>query len=248
MLSRVNLFIRSLVFFIYSTIAITIYSIIVVCSFPFPLRYRYALIRYFCYVYINVLRVICGINYVVEGLENIPKDRCGIVLCKHQSAWETFFMPIIFNEPAVIIKRELLWVPFFGWGLAAAEPIAINRSEKSGAMQQVITKGRKCLEEGRWVLVFPEGTRVPAGKVGHYKLGGARLAAATGYPVIPVAHNAGRVWPRRGFIKKPGTVTVVVGPMMETEGRTPEDILDSAKRWIESTVLRIDGLVKKPTG
>jgi 1-acyl-sn-glycerol-3-phosphate acyltransferase len=132
--------------------------------------------------------------------------------------------------------------------LAAAEPIAINRGNKSSAMQQVIAKGRACLEAGRWVLIFPEGTRVPYGKVGHYKLGGARLASATGFPVLPVAHNAGLVWPRRSFIKRPGTVHVVIGPLMESKGRTAEEILDSAKGWIERTMLRIDSLVKKPAG
>lgn len=223
-----------------------LYSLVIVCAYPFPLHYRYALIRYFSYAYIHVLKFVCHIDYVVEGLENLPKDRCGIVLCKHQSAWETFFLPILFYEPAVIIKRELLWIPFFGWGLAASEPIAIDRRNKSSAMQQVINKGRKCLEQGRWVLIFPEGTRVPYGEVGHYKLGGPRLAAATGYPVVPVAHNAGLVWPRRKFIKQPGTVHIIIGPMIESEGRTPEEILNRTKGWIESTMLRIDSLVKKP--
>jgi 1-acyl-sn-glycerol-3-phosphate acyltransferase len=214
-----------------------------VCAFVLPLRYRHALIRGFLRVYIWVLAKVCHITYKVEGLENIPKHGCAVVLSKHQSTWETFFLPLIFHDPAVIIKRELLWMPFFGWGLASTDPIAINRSDKSSAMQQLITKGKKCLDDGRWVIVFPEGTRVPSGHVGHYKLGGPRLASATGYPVIPVAVNSGRFWPRRRFIKQPGTVHVVIGPVIQSQGRTPAEILDLAKTWIETTVTRLDRLV-----
>ncbi|RDI38380.1 lysophospholipid acyltransferase family protein [Aquicella lusitana] len=237
--STFNLFIRSLIFSIYSVSTIMLYSFVCVLSLPFPLRYRHGLIRNYLRLYIYVLKKICHIDYQVEGLEHIPKDRNGIILSKHQSTWETFFLPIIFHDPAIILKRELLWLPFFGWGLAASDPIAINRSSKSNAMQQIIAKGKKCLDEGRWILVFPEGTRVPPGVVGNYKLGGARLAAATGYPVIPVAHNAGKFWPRRKFIKQPGTVRVVIGPLIESKGRTAEEILKLAKQWIEETVMRI---------
>lgn len=245
--SKLNLFIRSLIFSIYSTLAIVLYSFVCLCSLLFPLRYRHVLIRGFMRLYFYMLKVICHIDYTVEGLENIPSDRTGVILSKHQSTWETFFLPLIFHDPAVILKRELLWIPFFGWGLAASEPIAINRNDKSSAMQQVIVKGKQCLQNGRWVLVFPEGTRTPIGTVGHYKLGGARLAVETGYPVIPVAHNAGRYWPRRRFIKQPGTVRVVIGPLIETKGQTPEEVLELAKDWIERTVTRIDSLVHKPT-
>jgi 1-acyl-sn-glycerol-3-phosphate acyltransferase len=195
-----------------------------------------------------MLEKVCHITYSVEGLENIPTDRTWVVLSKHQSTWETFFLPLIFHDPAVILKRELLWLPFFGWGLAASDPIAIDRTNKTKAMQQVIEKGKKRLEAGRWVIVFPEGTRVAPGAVGHYRLGGPRLAVATGFPVIPVAHNAGYAWPRRKFIKRPGVIRVVIGPAIESNGRTAEEVLALAKDWIETTMLRIDGLVNKSTG
>lgn len=252
-LRKINLFLRSLLFVTYSCVTITLYSFVCVAMWPFPLRYRHAFIRSFLAMTIYLLKKICYINYTIEGLENIPNDRVGIVLCKHQSTWETFFLPLLFHDPAVIIKRELLWVPFFGWGLAVTDPISINRSAKSSAMQQIITKGKKCLQEGRWVIVFPEGTRTAPGMVGHYKLGGARLATATQYPVIPIAHNAGRCWPRRGFIKKPGTIRVVIGPLIETKGRSADEVLQLAKSWIEETMTRIDtppfvsGFVDKPT-
>ena len=243
--SSVNLFIRSLIFFIYSLTSIMLYSFVCVFSWPLPVRYRSSVIRAFMRVYVFMLKLICHINYEIEGLENIPTDRTGIILSKHQSTWETFFLPIIFHDPAVIVKRELLWIPFFGWALAVSNPISINRSNKSTAMQQIIVKGSKRLKAGRWVLVFPEGTRVPYGKVGHYKLGGARLAVATGYPVIPVAHNAGRFWPRGQFIKHPGTVRVVIGPLIDSQGRSAQEVLDLAKDWIEGTVRRIDGFIDK---
>lgn len=245
--SQLNLFIRSLIFSVYSLTSMVLYSFICLLTIVLPLHKRFEIISHYLRAYFWVLSKVCHINYVVEGLDNIPKDRAGIILSKHQSTWETFFLPIIFNNPAIILKRQLLWIPFFGWGLAVVEPIAINRSNKSSAMQQIITKGKKCLERGRSILVFPEGTRVAIGQVGHYRLGGPRLAAATGYPIIPVAHNAGLFWPRRKFIKKPGTVQVVIGPAIESQGRTPEELLELTKQWIESTMLRIDGLVDKST-
>lgn len=239
-LHRANLFFRSLAFSIFMSTGIALYSFICVLSLVLPLRIRYAMVAFWTRVNIQVLKLTCNIDYTVEGAENIPQDRAGIVLSKHQSTWETFFLPSYFREAAIIIKRELYWVPFFGWGLLAVEPIAINRSDKSSAMEQVIKKGRACLAKGRWVLLFPEGTRVAPGKVGNYRLGGARLAVATDAPIIPVAHNAGRFWPRRKFIKKPGTVRVVFGAPIETKGRTPEDVLAEVKDWIETTMLRID--------
>ncbi len=246
MLQQINLFLRSLIFSVCSIITIIMASTMCLLMLPFTLSYRHAVVRQFLRFYMVLLNIICRIKYDVTGLENIPKQRFGIVLSKHSSAWETFFLPIIFHEPAVIAKRELLWVPFYGWGLAAADPILINRKDKVSAMQQIITKGKKCLESGRWILVFPEGTRVPVGQVGKYHLGGARLAAATEAPVIPVAHNAGYFWPRRSFIKQPGTIKVVIGPMIETKGRTPDEIMSLTKDWIEGTVTRIGGLVDKP--
>lgn len=241
--SQFILFLRSLVFSIYSLSTIMIYSFVCLASLVLPLRYRHALIRGYLWIYLIVLKKICHIDYRVEGLENIPKDQNGIIMCKHQSTWETFFLPLYFHMPAAIAKRELAWVPFFGWGLAVSSPIFINRNDKKSSMQQIIEKGKKFLDMGRWIMVFPEGTRVPYGKVGHYKMGGARLAAATGYPILPVAHNAGKFWPRRKFIKQPGTITVVIGPLIQSKNRGPEEILKETKDWIESTMVRIGGLV-----
>ncbi len=241
-LHRINLFVRSLLFSIMMALSTILYSFVCILAMPFPFRYRYAMIMFFTSGILKLLKIICRVDYRVEGLENIPLDRNGVVLSKHQSTWETFYLPTIFHHSAIILKRELLWVPFFGWGLGLVDPIAIDRSKKSSAMEQIIKQGQACLEAGRWILVFPEGTRIPYGKVGHYKSGGARLAIATGYPVIPVAHNAGRFWPKKGFIKKPGTVQIVIGPLIETKNKTADQVLTEVKEWIEGTVKKLNSL------
>jgi 1-acyl-sn-glycerol-3-phosphate acyltransferase len=239
LLSQIDQFIRSLIFSIIMIVATVFYSLLSILAKPLPFRYRHAMIMAWILFIVATLKLVCRVNYHVEGLENIPKDRVGIILSKHQSMWETFFLPPLFQQTAIILKQELLWVPFFGWGLAITDPIAINRKDPGSAMEQIIIKGKKYLAEGRWILVFPEGTRIPAGEVGKYRSGGARLATATGHPVLPVAHNAGYYWPKRKFLKKPGTIQVVLGPLIETKGRNPEEVMAEAKEWIETTVKRI---------
>ena len=234
------LFIRSLLYETILPIYALFYSLICVAAWPLPLKQRYAVVAFWPRSMVFLLRWLCGVRYTVEGQENIPKDKTGIVMSKHQSTWETFYLPSLFGDVAVILKRELKWIPFFGWGVAVTKPIAINRQDKSSAMNQVILQGKECIAEGRWILVFPEGTRVRAGTVGNYRLGGARLAVATGSDVLPIAHNAGRFWPRRKLIKRPGTIKVVIGPMIPTAGKTPEQVLEETKTWIETTMLRID--------
>lgn len=238
-------YIRSIILLIITTLLIPPYGIMVMCAIVLPVRYRHALIRSYLHIYLFLLKYICHLDYVIEGKENIPTGKNGIIFAKHQSTWETFFLPTLFHNPAIILKKELLYVPFFGWGLAAADPIAINRSRKHNAMQQIIVKGTRCLRHGRWVLIFPEGTRTPYGTAGHYKLGGARLAAKSGYFVLPVAHDAGYFWPRRTLIKRRGTIRIVIGPPIETHDKTPEDIMNMAKDWIETTMIRIDRLIDK---
>ncbi|HSW94078.1 MAG TPA: lysophospholipid acyltransferase family protein [Gammaproteobacteria bacterium] len=239
-LYQANLFIRSLIFSILMALSIFFFSFSCLLILPLPFKTRYAMIAGFTGYLLFLLRIICRIDYRVQGLENISANQPGIILSKHQSTWETFYLPTIFPEVTIILKRELQWVPFFGWGILAIDPIAINRSKKSGAMEQIITQGKTCLDAGRWILVFPEGTRIPYGKVGHYKAGGARLAVETGYPIIPVAHNAGRFWPKRGFIKKPGTVQIIIGPLIETKNRAADEVLLQAKNWIEGTIRQIE--------
>ena len=233
-LNQINLFIRSCLFSISMMSFTIVYSFLCLLAKPLSFSFRYNMIMFWTSTIVALLKKLCRVDYIVEGLDNIPQDRVGVVLSKHQSSWETFYLPTIFHQSAIILKRELLWVPFFGWGLANVDPIAINRKAPSSAMEQIIKQGRACIKEGRWILVFPEGTRTLPGQIGRYHLGGARLAVAAEAPVIPVAHNAGVYWPKRRFLKKPGTIRVIIGPIIETKDRTPEDVMTEAKNWNEN--------------
>ena len=236
---KFSMLIRSAIYFVIAPVFTMVYSLICVLAYPLPLRYSFRVVMGWSRSMVWLLKVICCIDYEVRGQEHIKQDRNGIIMSKHQSAWETFYIPPQFNETAIILKRELFWVPFFGWGMAACHPIAINRNDKSSAMAQIIQQGKKCLERGRWVLVFPEGTRIAPGQTGKYRLGGARLAVESGYPILPVAHNAGHFWSRRKFTKTPGTIQLVYGPMIESKGRTAEEVLELTKNLIETTILTL---------
>ncbi|UCE90511.1 MAG: 1-acyl-sn-glycerol-3-phosphate acyltransferase [Pseudomonadota bacterium] len=207
-------------------------SMMIVVFALLPFHTRYSLSRTYARFNLWALRVLCGIHYQVQGAENIPGGPA-IVLSKHQSTWETLALQVLFPPQVYVLKRELLRVPFFGWGLALLKPISINRGAGRKAVEQVVDQGTARLRDGLWVIVFPEGTRIPAGQQGRYKLGGAVLAAASGYPVVPVAHNSGLFWPRRQFLKRPGTIQVVIGSPIESTGREAADILKEAETWIE---------------
>lgn len=177
-------------------------------------------------------RWLLGIRYRVEGRENLPPGPA-VILSKHQSAWETIAYQALFPPLCYVLKRELLRIPFFGWGLALTRPIAIDRSAGREALRQVEEEGRARLAEGLWVVIFPEGRRMPPGTKGAYHIGGAWLAARAGVPVVPVAHNAGRLWGKNAFIKRPGLVSVRIGPAISTAGRKPAQINAEAEAWIE---------------
>lgn len=185
------------------------------------------------------LKVCCRIDFRIQGLENLP-DKPSVVISNHQSAWETIIFQKIFPAQSYLLKRELLWIPFFGWGLAANEPIAIDRSKKTKALQELITQGKERLAKGRWVIIFPEGTRMPVGQPGSFQAGGAFIASKAEVPLVPVAHNAGVFWSKKkSFFKKPGTVQVVIGPPIPTQGRKPRDINLEAEAWILETMQRL---------
>ncbi len=182
-----------------------------------------------------LLDKLCGLDHTVEGLEHIERDNC-VVLLKHSSAWETIAQLAIFPRQTWVLKRELLWAPVLGWVLLLMRPIAINRKAGRAAVEQVVSLGIRRLDEGYWVMIFPEGTRVTAGQVGRYGLSGALLAIAAGRPVIPVAHNAGAYWPRRGWLKRPGTIRLKIGAPISTDGRAARELTDEIQQWIETEV------------
>ena len=208
------------------------YALFALLTFPLPRMTRYRLISGWSRLVIRLARWILGIEWRVEGRENLPA-RPAVILSKHQSAWETMAFQLIFPPQVLVLKRELLWIPFFGWGLALMSPIAINRSRGMRALRTIARRGRERLAQGFWVVVFPEGTRVAPGSQREYHPGGAWLASASGAPVVPVAHNAGLLWPRNAFLKRPGTVTVRIGPPIDATNRDPQTINELARTWIE---------------
>lgn len=234
-----RVYIRSAIFFMEMIISILPFSLIIFLLIPFPIALRYRAARAWVNLTLWALGAVCGLRYLVEGLENIPKQN-GIILCKHQSAWETIALQKIFPPIIVfILKRELLWAPFFGWALATFEPIAINRKNKSTAMRDILIQGETRLKRGRWVVIFPEGTRVAPGEKRRYGSSGGILAHRTGFPVIPVAHNAGEYWRRRGFLKYPGVIQVRIGPPIDSQNRSPDEINRQAEAWIENQMEKI---------
>lgn len=235
------LFLRSLLFSIGMLISIVIGGLLVVMLFMLPFTYRYRLTQFWARFNIWWLRVTCGTTYQLHGVEHVPKQPV-VVMSKHQSAWETLFFHQYFPPLAWVLKRELLWLPIFGWALALLRPIAINRDIGRSAVKQVIRKGREHLRQGQWVLIFPEGTRVSPGVRKPYRMGGAVLAAQSGYPVLPVALNAGEFWPRRSFLKRPGTIQVVFGPLIQSVGLSPQALNQRVEDWIETTMTQISSV------
>jgi 1-acyl-sn-glycerol-3-phosphate acyltransferase len=209
------------------------YAILALLSFPLPRMARYRLISAWSRLALWLAWLLCGIRWKVEGRKHLP-DEPAVILSQHQSAWETLAFQEIFPPQVHVLKRELLWIPFFGWGLALMSPIAIDRARGTAALRQLARKGRERLAQGFWVVVFPEGTRVPPGEKRAYHQGGAWLAVNCGVPVVPVAHNAGRLWPRNAFLKRAGTVTVRIGPPIGTRGRQPKEVMAEVKSWIEA--------------
>jgi 1-acyl-sn-glycerol-3-phosphate acyltransferase len=230
---------RSLLFLLFEIATVIPFAILSVLILPLPLHYRYYLIIMWPRLVVWGARVICGIRWEMKGAEHLPDGPC-VLLSKHQSAWETMFIPSHMpKEVCFVYKRELHYVPFFGWGLASLSMIHINRSEGRGAFDSVVAQGSKRLAEGRWIIMFPEGTRVRSGQRGTYKQGGTRLATRLNVPVVPIAHNAGDRWPRNSFIKTPGLITVSIGPPIPSTGKTSEALMNEVETWIENEMLRL---------
>lgn len=229
---------RSVVFAVVQTVLTLFFSVIALLSFPFSAHTRYRLITGYNHMVIVLARWVLGIHYVVLGAENLPKQPA-IILAKHQSAWETVAFLCLFPPVSPVIKQELLKLPFFGWAFRMLSPIAIDRSAGREALKQIVAQGKEKLAAGFWVLVFPEGTRMAPGEKGRYGIGGGWLAAETGVPIVPVAHNAGEVWPKNAFVKRPGTITVSIGPPIATQGKSAADLTREVEAWIEHEMTRL---------
>jgi 1-acyl-sn-glycerol-3-phosphate acyltransferase len=231
---------RSLLFFVIYALSAVIFSCLGVLLWPLPFKWRYAVVSQWAKSNIWLLGKICDVHLEVEGKEHIG-DEPAVIICKHQSAWETLALQAVFPPQVWVLKRELLWIPFFGWGLASLNPIAIDRKAGRKALSQVIEQGLDRLSSGAWVVVFPEGTRVAPGYMRKFGIGGARLAVDTGYPVIPVAHDAGKCWPKRGFLKTPGTIKMVIGKKIDSQGQDASALNQHLFDWMEQTMTVLEG-------
>jgi 1-acyl-sn-glycerol-3-phosphate acyltransferase len=229
---------RSSLFALFQAVVTPLFAALALLCFPLPAAARYRIITTWSRLMVAGAGTICGIRYRVLGAENLPPPPF-IVLSKHQSAWETLAFQVIFPPQVWVVKRELLWVPFFGWGLAMLSPIAIDRGAGPRALNQLLEQGRERLARRYCIVIFPEGTRVAPGSRGKYQGGGAWLAVKTGSPVLPVAHNAGLLWRRNAFIKRPGLVTVSIGAPIDARQFTPDELNRKVEDWIEREVERI---------
>lgn len=230
---------RSLLFAIFLIVTVIPYAFACLLWAPLPLGPRYTLTLGWARLAVWGARMICGVRWQMKGAENLP-DGPAVILSKHQSAWETLFFPThLPRQVCFVYKKELHMVPFFGWGLALLRMIPIDRSRGRDAFDQVLQQSRLRLAEGRWPLLFPEGTRVPPGQRRRFKQGGAKLAIEAGVPVIPIAHNAGECWPRNSFLKHPGLITVSIGPTISSEGLDSQTLNARAEAWIEEEMARI---------
>ncbi|MBB3120495.1 lysophospholipid acyltransferase family protein [Pseudoduganella violacea] len=228
------LFLRSLLFMVLMGIATVIWSAVCMLVAPLPYNKRYYVTSRWNVFVVWCAKTICGIEYEFKGYENFP-DSPAIILSKHQSAWETIFLLANLPRPLVFVfKKEILYIPFFGWGIALLRMIPIDRKQGKNAFKSVVAHGKRRLKDGQWIIMFPEGTRIPVGKAGKYKSGGTRLAIETGAPVVPIALNSGECWPKNSFIKYPGKITVSVGKPIASEGHTPDSLMEQVEQWIES--------------
>ena len=233
------IFLRSALFSLLLAVWTVFCGILVLCTYVLPEQPRfrscYAVCQMWRYGFMGMCHAILGIRYALQGRENIPQTPV-IYLAKHQSAWETISLQI-WTPPAVfVLKRELLRIPFFGWALWGLRMIWIDRSAGKSALEKIVTQGKQRLAEGLSIIIFPEGTRVAPGKMGKFKAGGAHLATRTGAPVIPVAHNAGELWPRNAFIKRPGTITVRFGPAIDPTGLSEAELNQRVETWIRDAM------------
>jgi len=225
--------IRSLIYYLVFypfTIVYSSFCILVGRFLSFETRFKVFTVINYSYVW--WLRICCGVRIEVTGLDNLPKDKAYVLVANHQSEFETIFLLTMIRPQCIVLKKELLRIPFFGWALGMLEPIALDRSQRRGALKQLLAQGKARLKAGRPVVIFPQGTRVPVGEPGRFNKGGTMLAASAGVAVVPLAHNAGTCWPGKGFIKYPGVVKVEIGKPVETQGQTVDQVHEEAIGWL----------------
>ncbi|MBM7332204.1 lysophospholipid acyltransferase family protein [Alloalcanivorax marinus] len=224
--------IRSVLFFILYNLAGVVHSFFCVLIGPFlPFRKRYRFVNLWTGFSMALLRHLNGVRVRVEGREHLPAGGF-VVLANHQSSWETFFLQLLISPQATVLKRELLWLPFFGWGLALLRPIRIDRGKGRAALKALLSQGTSRLHEGVPVVIYPEGSRQSPGTLGHFNHGGALLACRAGVPVVAMAHNSGDCWPARSWLRFPGEITLRISPVINTDGKDAKTVTAAAEQWI----------------
>ena len=229
---------RGILFLVYQALVTPVYAVVMLATFWLPRVPRYRIAAHWCRMSLLGARWICGVRWRVEGLDRLPRTP-HVVMSKHSSTWETLALNIWLPPLAFVAKQELLKLPFFGWGFALASPITIDRKAGRDAMEQIVEQGRERFAQGFWIVVYPEGTRIRAGTRGRYKTGGARLATALDVPILPVAHNAGWLWPKGTVAKRAGEITLVFGTPIVSRGKDPAALTAEVETWIEAEVARL---------
>jgi 1-acyl-sn-glycerol-3-phosphate acyltransferase len=224
------LFLRSLLYFLGSTLVLSFLVALALSLFFLPVKYRYGILSKWSLFSMWWLKITLNIKFNVIGKENIPSE-ASVIVSNHQSTWETMALQTIFPHQTWVLKQELQWIPIFGWGLILLKPIIIDRGEKLKAIKKVIKQGSSRIKEGIFVVVFPEGTRQPYQQLGDYQSGGMAIAKKTGCDIVPVYHNAGKLWPKGNFIKRPGTITVVIGTAMKPTGKNASTLTKEVHEW-----------------
>jgi len=239
-MNTIFLALRALLFYVGYALLVIFFSVtgVVFLSFaPYRLRSNYIFLWNRCTVI--WAKITCGLKFEVIGEENLPQDRAYVALAKHQSQWETFFLQYFLAPAKIVLKKELLSIPVFGWGLKLTDPIAIDRSSPKKALKQMQQQGTESIKNNISVLIFPEGTRTPTGQVGKYARGGANIAIGSGAPVVPIAVNAGLFWPADKFLKYPGTITVVIGKPIESGDMNSRELTEQTQQWIEGEMKKL---------
>ncbi len=231
------LHLRSILYLTYLTISIIAFTItLITVGILTTFKFRSKIANYWGRSNLRALNILCGLDYKIEGIENLPSENC-IVMSKHQSTWETIALRgLLPPEQTWVLKKELMYVPFFGWSLRTVEPIAIDRKSGRQAVKQVILQGTHNLKSGRWIVIFPEGTRVAPGERKKYGVGGGLLAVKSGYPILPITHNAGNFWRRRSLVKYPGTITMRIGEPIEVDGMSAGQLTRTVEDWVETNI------------
>lgn len=246
-MSKLRQRVGSLLFTTYLFLSVPPYAAVAFLLAAIPGLHAYRVAQLWAGSVLRMLKLLCDLDHRVEGLEHLEGDNC-VVLLKHSSAWETIAQFVIFPRQTWVMKRELLWVPILGWVLLLLEPIAINRKGGRNAVEQVLRLGQRRLEQGYWVMIFPEGTRVPSGEKRRYGISGALLAVTAGRALIPVAHDAGSFWPRRALLKRPGTIRLTIGPRIPTAGREARELTEQVQTWIDAQLAPQEaGAPQRPT-